>query len=95
MRQHLLEARGWQVIVLALSLLVAAVGFCVFDHHADSEHGHGVVVDLCLAVLSVAIVSATPMTLIALGWAMPWPSLMLVPASLQVLDPPPKLFLLR
>ena len=95
MQQLRLEARAWRIIVLALALFVAAVGFCVFDHHAETDHEHGAVLDLCLAMLSVAVVVVMPITLMALGWAAPWPASMLVPASLQVLDPPPKLFPVR
>jgi len=95
MQQLRREAYTWRTIVVALSLLVAAVGLCVFDHHTTGDHEHGVAVDLCLALLGVAVVVAPPMTLVALGRATPWPAPMRVPASLRVLDPPPRLFPVR
>ena len=90
--RHRIETRPGLTLVLALSLLLVAVGFCVFDHHAaaDANHGHGVVIDLCLAVLGVAIVVGSFLVLTVLGWATPFPALILVPASPHVLDPPPK-----
>ena len=89
MRMQRLETRPASTMALALAVLVIATGLCVFDHHADAGHGHEIVVDLCLGMLAAAIVAAPPMVLTAL-WTTAYRPLTLAPASLHVLDPPPK-----
>ena len=90
MRRRWLDAQAARAIAVALSLLVVAVGLCVFDHHADGDHEHAVVVDLCLAVLGVALVMAPALTLVVLGSATGVPGPALVRIPLHVLEPPPK-----
>jgi hypothetical protein len=78
------------VIAVLAAVIAVAAGFCVFDDHAGAAHDHGISIDLCLGMLGV--LSAVPplMALSAVGWAIPALAAAMVPATLHVLDPPPR-----
>lgn len=80
-----------RAFVFVTLLLVLAAGQCFLnqdDHHAM---GHGMTPDLCM--LMVVVLSLAPILLVGLllsGWVDAYLPLVLAPAPVRVLDPPPK-----
>jgi hypothetical protein len=90
MRRELL-ANSWagQVGLVAMILVTAAVGFCLFDGDQHGTTHHGMSIDLCagLAILSVAV---TPVVFAQVHPVPVDPPYMVYAVFLHRLDPPPK-----
>ena len=83
-------ASSWgRGMVLALVLVVGALGFCCgFD--GDNHHGQGSSPDLCLTVLSVSFASALLAGPLLEGWAADSPIAPVRSAWATVPVPPPR-----
>jgi hypothetical protein len=77
-----------RLLVVALVLLTAGVGLCLFDGY-DHHSTHGVAFDLCLgmALMSVALVTFTSMVVHPMATERPFAVRAI---SLNTPDPPPK-----
>jgi len=75
-------------VLLALVLVTAALGFCLFD--GANHHGHGCSSDLCLSLLSTAFGSALLVGPLLEGWAADTPTVPVRNAWVTVLAPPPR-----
>ena len=78
-------------IVILLVAMAAAAGLCVADTH-DGHHDHGgaAALDLCLGMIGVALVTAPPIVLLAVGRAPLRSPLLVAPSALEVSEPPPR-----
>ncbi len=80
-----------RAFVFVALLLALAAGQCFIDQGDDHWMSDGMMLDLCL--MMVVVVSIAPILLagpLLSGWADAYPPLMLAPAPVRVLDPPPK-----
>ncbi len=90
MRIAAAPSRSWwgRSVVLAMVLVTAAVGFCVFD--GDDHDGQGPALDLCVAVLNVSFASALLAGPLSEGQAADTPTVFARSAWITVLAPPPR-----
>lgn len=81
---------GWWgcSVTLALVLVTAALGFCLFDG-ADHD-GHGCSSNLCLSLLSTAFGSALLVGPLLEGWSVGTQMVLVRSAWITVLAPPPR-----
>jgi hypothetical protein len=85
-------ARSWWIStgVIAASLLIAGVGFCLFDADHDALVDHGMPLDLCHALLVSALTLPVLIGLVASGWVTTVRPARVPLRFLQIPAPPPK-----
>ena len=76
-------------MVIAVTLLTLAAGFCLFDQDARDGAGH-LVPDLCLGMLTVSLAVAPIARLLAVGWAVVPPVALAYVVARHIPDPPPR-----
>jgi hypothetical protein len=81
-----------RLVVVALVLVMAGVGFCLFDGEAHAGHDrHGVSPDLCHSVLGTTLGSAASLTgPLFDGWAADAATETIPGGSPRVPAPPPR-----
>jgi len=91
-----LRTSGWAtVVVAAMIVITATVGFCLFDGgHDGSDDHHGVSPDLCLGMLFTSLVVVLLAELVPSGWAVTYRLEPVPVVGLRVPAPPPKSTLL-
>ena len=75
---------------MAASLLVASVGFCVFDADHGGQADHAIPLDLCDALLASALTLPVLIGLSVNGWVTTVRPARVPVRFLQIPAPPPK-----
>lgn len=83
------ESWATQAAIIAMAVLVAAVGFCVFDSHGGIDHHASP--DLCLGVLAVLLPTVLAGGLPLTGLTSAYRLAPVADFSPHVPAPPPKL----
>jgi len=86
---------GWAtVVVAAMIVITATVGFCLFDGGHDGSDDHGVSPDLCFGMLITSLVVVLLAGLVPTGWAVTYRLEPVPIVGLRIPAPPPKSALL-
>lgn len=88
--------RNWWLSIgaVAASLLIAGVGFCLFDAGHDDRADHGMPLDLCHALVVGTLALLALIGLAANGWLTTFRPVNRSARFLQIPTPPPKSSLL-
>ena len=76
--------------VIAASLIIAGVGFCLFDAYHGGRADHGMPLDLCHALLASALTLPVLIGLSVNGWVTTVRPARVPVRFLQIPAPPPK-----
>lgn len=76
-------------MVIALTLLTLAIGFCLFDQDDHAATGH-LVPDLCLGIIAVSLMAMPFDRLVDAGWAWNAPAVAAYVVTRHMPDPPPR-----